>query len=121
MSREEFGEIFAKELELKKHFKMKCDAGQLDIHASPTCLGLWIVQEGCKGDENSIGMVCQRGMGPYFQVWPDSSFFEPGSRNRLPFAFGSSTGLQVPQPDGTVVIVPLRRLAELAKKMMTES
>jgi hypothetical protein len=117
MSQEKTGELFAKQLEIDKHFKMKCDAGQLDIHAGPTCLGLWMVSKDCPGDSNSIGMICEKGR-VYFQMWPDKSFYNKNTeRNRLPFAFSSSSGLQVPHPDGTVTTISLNELSDLVKNL----
>lgn len=116
MPQEKTGELFVKQLEVDKHFKMKCDVGQLDIHAGSTCLGLWLVKNGCSGDDNSIGMICEP-LGVYFQMWPDHSFYDKNSKNRLPFAFSSSTGLQVPHPDGTVTTISLNELSDLVKNL----
>ena len=96
--------VRAREVHVEKHFKMKCDAGRLTIATSNSVMGVWLM-----GDDNekSIGMICQKGLAPYFMV-PGPK----GYRNSTPFAL-SANGLQVPLKDGGVKLIPLEKLAEM--------
>jgi hypothetical protein len=105
-------QIEVEQLRVGRHFKMKCDAGGLAIHASGNCLGVWLDSNKSGPMYGTIGMIAQSGMPPYFSVWPAKGYFE--RTPVAPFAF-SAAGLQVPHPDGTVTILSLEDISAAVK------
>jgi len=110
MAVEETDELF-----VKKHFKMQSALGTIVAHVSDTILGVWIGPKG--GIEGQAGVYLDRkSKTPAIVLYPPAGYRSPSSA--LPFAF-SAAGLQVPLPDGGVVILSLAELAGLAKSLRT--
>lgn len=99
-----------------KHVKIHTAGAMMDIHGGPTGgVGFWLANKGSPTGTDCIGAFSQKGLPPYFLVYPKEDFWEPGSK-KLPFAF-SPNGLQIPSPDGSVVNISLNQICEWAKAL----
>jgi len=100
------------ELQVKRHVKMQSPLGRLDVHASANALGVWMKPAGMKGSNGQFGCFIQGGN--VCLAW------YPTEGAKLPNAI-TTVGVQLVKADGTPMIIPFTKLAELAELVLGDA
>lgn len=104
--------IEVEELVVDRHVKMSSALGRIDVHASDNTLGIWISPKDSKAPCGQFGVFIDHGR-VCLGLYPDYP------TKNVPFAI-STAGLQVVKRDGTVIVMPLEKLAELVESVMKQ-
>ncbi len=100
------------ELQVNRHVKMQSPLGRLDVHASANALGVWMQPAGMKGSNGQFGCFIQGGN--VCLAW------YPTKDSKWPNAI-TTEGVQLVKTDGTPMIIPFTKLAELAERVFGDT
>lgn len=102
------------QIDVGRHVRIKAGELRLNIHANDGSVGAWLSEKG-KVDFDCLSVFLRKGEAPYVQAYPFKEYFQSSVSYRLPFAFGTRHGLQIPHSDGKVTVISLEQLSSLAK------
>lgn len=111
----EVGQLTVEQLIVGKHFKLQSKNGKLVVNNGGSAIGVYLDTDISGPVVGTVGLAAEQGKMPYIFLWPPKGYWTDGEIH-APFGL-SANGLQVSHPDGSVTILPLKKLAALVKQL----
>ncbi|WP_417744762.1 hypothetical protein [Rosistilla oblonga] len=108
--------INVEQVVIGKHVKIHSGDLKLDVHASKSCIGVWLGGKGQSSGDGCVGAAANINGETYLMAYPNKSFWDKGAAP-MPFAMSVKSGLQIPQPNGEITTFSLKELSSAALQL----